>query len=105
MKRARCGNPDLGTVNSIKRPLNVDAPEPAKLAQGRTANVDAPESYVTQANTWPKKHLKWFIEEYPTQQKQITSHDHIRKDYEASVRRLGKTLGTSIRNGQEQRCS
>lgn len=78
MKRARCGNPDLGTVNSIKRPLNVDAPEPAKLAQGRTANVDAPDSYVAQANTWPKKNLKWFIEEYPTLQKQITSHDHIR---------------------------
>ena len=78
MKRARCGNPDLGTVTSIKRPLNVDVLEPAKLAQGRTAKVDAPQSYETQANTWPKNDLKWFIEEYPKQQKSITSHEQIR---------------------------
>ena len=27
MQKARCGNPDLGTYNSVQRPVNVDVPE------------------------------------------------------------------------------
>jgi predicted Zn-dependent protease len=76
MQRARCGNPDLGTVESIRRPVNVDIPA---ASHGRSMKAEAPESYVTQTNIWPKKNLKWFIEDFPKQQKQITSHDHIRR--------------------------
>jgi predicted Zn-dependent protease len=78
MQRARCGNPDLGTVNSIRRPINVDITEPARLNQARSINSDAPQSYVTHTNIWTKKHLKWSIEEYPKQQTKVTSHQHLR---------------------------
>jgi predicted Zn-dependent protease len=74
MQRARCGNPDLGTVGSIGRPANIDNLESSSSARSRT-----PEPYVTQNIMWPKKHLKWFIAQYPKQQKHITSHDHVRR--------------------------
>jgi hypothetical protein len=79
MQRPRCGNPDLGTAESIGRPVNVDKLEASPSAHGRSTKVKAPSGYVTQINTWPKKNLKWFVEGYPKEQKEITSHDHVRR--------------------------
>ena len=79
MQKARCGNPDLGTYNSVQRPVNVDVPETRVGIQGRSGQSQTPESYIAQTNVWPKKHLKWFIEEYPKRQKQIVSPDHVRR--------------------------
>jgi predicted Zn-dependent protease len=79
MQRARCGNPDLGTYNSIGRPVNVDIPESlSNNIQGRSGKDKKVEHYVTKTH-WPKKHLKWFIEEYPEKQKYIPTRDHIRR--------------------------
>jgi predicted Zn-dependent protease len=79
MQRPRCGNPDLGTVLSIRSPVNVDQPDSSHLTQGRSSKVKQPEKYVTQSNSWPQKHLKWFIEEYPKEQNVIKSEDHVRR--------------------------
>ena len=79
MQRARCGNPDLGTVGSIGHPATLDNLESSPSAQGRSSKGRAPERYVTQNIIWTKKHLKWFIEEYPEKQKHLTSRDHIRR--------------------------
>jgi len=80
MQKPRCGNPDLGTYDSIGHPVNVDIPEslPNNI-QGRSGKSKAPESYATHTYSWPKKNLKWFIEEYPKQQKYIKTHEHIRR--------------------------
>jgi matrix metalloproteinase-14 (membrane-inserted) len=77
MQKARCGNPDLGTYDSIGHPVNVDIPESLSTVQGRSGK--APERYVAYTHMWPKKHLKWFIEEYPKQQKYIKTNEHIRR--------------------------
>jgi hypothetical protein len=79
MERPRCGNPDLGTVDSVGRPVNVDKLESSPSTHGRSVKVKAPATDVKTTNSWPKKDLKWFIEEYPNEQKQITSHDHVRR--------------------------
>jgi predicted Zn-dependent protease len=79
MQKARCGNPDLGTYDSIGRPVNVDIPESlSSNNQGRSRKNKTSESSATNTYSWPKKNLKWFIEEYPKQQKYIKTDDHIR---------------------------
>jgi predicted Zn-dependent protease len=79
MGRSRCGNPDLGTVASIGRPVNIDNLESSLPAVERSNNIKVPARFVAQNNTWQKKDLKWFIEDYPKHQKHIKSHDHIRR--------------------------
>lgn len=82
MQRARCGNPDLGTVNSITRPVNVDQPESLSQNLGRSAKGKGPEKYVTQSNSWPKKSLKWFIEQYPQTQQLLKDKAQINRIFE-----------------------
>ncbi|CAF3526065.1 unnamed protein product [Adineta steineri] len=79
MERARCGNPDLGSVETVGRPVNLDKASTSVSTKGRSTNVKAPASYEAQSIIWPKKHLKWYIEEYPKKQKLITSQDHTRR--------------------------
>ena len=93
MQRPRCGNPDLGTVNSVGRPVNIDKPESSPVLQGRSMKGKTPESFVTQTNIWPKKHLKWFIEDYPEQQKKIKSKEHIRQIFNQSFMDWENYLG------------
>ena len=78
MQKARCGNPDLGTYDTIQRPVNVDVPQ-NYYVQGRSGKTDKPEGFVTQTMVWPKKHLKWFIETYPQKQKHLGTPDQIRR--------------------------
>ncbi|CAF3933084.1 unnamed protein product [Rotaria sp. Silwood2] len=79
MQRARCGNPDIGILNAKKRTINDGKLRSSPSNQGRLANINEPEDYVTYEKTWPTKHLKWFIVEYPKQQKHIKSHEDIRR--------------------------
>ncbi|CAF0929179.1 unnamed protein product [Rotaria sordida] len=79
MQRPRCGNPDIGILNVKKQSSNDGKLKPLLLNQGRLTNMNTAESYVTHEKSWPIKHLKWFIEEYPKQQKHITSQDDIRR--------------------------
>jgi predicted Zn-dependent protease len=82
MQKARCGNPDLGTYDSIGHPVNVDVPESLSTnVRGRSGKDKTSESHATHTYSWPKKNLKWFIEEYPKNQEQryIKTHDHIRR--------------------------
>jgi hypothetical protein len=90
MRKARCGNPDLGTYNSIRHPVNIDIPESlSKNIQGRSGKIETSEH----VNIWPKRNLKWFIEEYPELQKYITSNDHIRRIFNQSFSDWGKHSG------------
>ena len=75
MQRPRCGNPDLGTVNSVAKPVNIDKPQ----ATGRSANGGAPSSFSAQPVAWQKKDLKWFIEVYPKLQQEVKSPEQIRR--------------------------
>ena len=79
MQQGRCGNPDLGTYDTIQRPVNVDVPQNYYGVQGRSGKTDRPESFVTQQMFWPKKHLKWFIETYPQKQKLLGTPDQVRR--------------------------
>jgi predicted Zn-dependent protease len=79
MGKARCGNPDLGTYNTIGRPVNVDLADDGRQVRGRSGNVQLSDNYVTQTVIWPKKHLRWFIEDYPKKQTQLDSNDQIRR--------------------------
>jgi predicted Zn-dependent protease len=80
MQKARCGNPDLGTYESIGRPVNVDQPEHlATNVQGRSGKMKEIARSTPHTYFWPKKHLKWFIEEYPKRQKYIKTADHFRR--------------------------
>ena len=80
MQKARCGNPDLGTYDSIGRPVNVDKPEHLSTnVQGRSGKDKPREISDAPTYFWPKKYLKWFIEKYPTQQERIKSADDIRR--------------------------
>jgi hypothetical protein len=78
MQKPRCGNPDLGTYDSIRQPVNVDIPE-SSYVQGRSGKVKKSERNVTHGSSWLKKHLKWFIEKYPKHQKHIKSHEHLQR--------------------------
>ncbi|CAF2841177.1 unnamed protein product [Rotaria sp. Silwood2] len=80
MQRPRCGNPDLGTYDSIGHPVNIDKRESLSTnVQGRSGKTKVPENSAINTHTWPQKHLKWFIEKYPEQQKYITTKDHIQR--------------------------
>ncbi|CAF0756815.1 unnamed protein product [Adineta steineri] len=77
MQRPRCGNPDLGTYESVRHPINIDAPQALSTnVQGRSGKEST--------SVWPKKHLKWFIEYYPELQKLIRSNDQIRRIFNQS---------------------
>ncbi|CAF3325691.1 unnamed protein product [Rotaria socialis] len=76
MKRSRCGNPDIGSFGNT---MQVERLQSAPLTQGRSMKENNPVSYVTQENVWTKKNLKWFIAEYPKQQKQLKSKDQLRR--------------------------
>ena len=74
MQKARCGNPDLGTQDSIGHPVNVDKPESLSIkVQGRSGKAS------TATKKWPRTHLKWFIEKYPEHQKYLTSKDQLHR--------------------------
>ncbi|CAF0728643.1 unnamed protein product [Rotaria sp. Silwood1] len=74
MQRPRCGNPDIGILHAKKHSIND-----GRLRSSPSAKMNDPDSYVTYEKSWPTKHLKWYIEEYPKQQKQIKSHEDIRR--------------------------
>ena len=76
MRKARCGNPDLGTVNTVKQPMGAAGVATARVAQGRSGGDAAPQSLAT-PNIWPKTHLKWFIENYPTNQNEFTKRERV----------------------------
>lgn len=78
MQKSRCGNPDLGTYDSIGHPVDVDQQESSSSnVQRRSGKAKTSESSSKSTNIWPKKHLKWFIERFPEQQKYIKTKDHI----------------------------
>src|SRR4051812_444786 len=93
MQRPRCGNPDLGTVGSIGRPVNIDKLESSPTPQGRSTKIKTPDSYSTQTIIWPKQNLKWFIEEYPKEQKKIQSNDHIQRIFQQAFHDWEKHSG------------
>ncbi|CAF5170296.1 unnamed protein product, partial [Rotaria magnacalcarata] len=78
MQKARCGNPDLGTYDSIGHPVDVDRSESFSThVQGRSGKTKVAESSSKPTHIWSKRHLKWCIVRYPEQQKYITSKSHI----------------------------
>ncbi|CAF3013483.1 unnamed protein product [Rotaria socialis] len=78
MQKARCGNPDLGTYDSIGHPVDVDKSESFSThVQGRSGKTKVAESSSKPTHIWSKRHLKWYIVRYPEQQKYITSKNHI----------------------------
>ena len=80
MQKARCGNPDLGTYESIQQPMNIDNPSPAYSLQGRSGTTASPSpTTAPPVYIWPKKHLKWFIVSYPEKQPQLGAHGEIRR--------------------------
>ncbi|CAF0848383.1 unnamed protein product [Rotaria sordida] len=80
MQKARCGNPDLGTYDSIGHPVNIDKHETLSVnVQGRSGKPKISENSTRKTRIWPNKHLKWFIDKYPEQQKYITKKDHIQR--------------------------
>lgn len=80
MEKARCGNPDLGTYDTIGHPVNVDQPESLSTdIQGRSGKNKTKGRSNAPTYFWPKKHLKWFIEKYPERQEYIKNADDIRR--------------------------
>lgn len=103
MKRPRCGNPDLGTVNSITRPVNVDRPETLTQNLGRSGKNKAPEKYVAQSNSWPKKNLKWFIEQYPQAQQVIKDKDQINRIFRQAFNDWEKYSGLTFEMAKDKK--
>ena len=79
MRKARCGNPDLGTYDSISQPVNID--RPASLSNNIQSRSSKTKTRKNNTNThyWPKKELKWFISVYPKQQKSFQNQEQIRR--------------------------
>lgn len=74
MRRSRCGNPDIGSLNA------PDDTGPLRLAstnQGRSIKTNEASSYTAQGLVWPKQHLKWTIAQYPTRQNEIKSQSQL----------------------------
>ena len=90
MQKPRCGNPDLGTLSSIRQPINLDKIDLFTANRGRSIKSKVPAAYVRQENKWHKTNLKWFIEQYPKQQDQITSHDQVRRIMKQAFNDWGK---------------
>ncbi|CAF0761423.1 unnamed protein product [Adineta ricciae] len=89
MERARCGNPDLGTVESVGQPVKLES----SLTPSSAKKSKAPASYVAQNIVWPKKTLKWFIEEYPKNQKYFKSQDQVRRVFQQAFQDWEKYSG------------
>ncbi|CAF1575033.1 unnamed protein product [Adineta ricciae] len=98
MQKSRCGNPDLGTYDSIGRPVNIDVPEQisANNVQGRSGNAKNPVHSSAHTSIWPKKHLRWYIEEYPKQQQFIPSNEQIRRIFHQSFADWQKYSGLTF---------
>lgn len=80
MQKARCGNPDLGSYETIGHPVNVDRPEHLSAdIQGRSGKNKSRDISDTPTYFWPKKHLRWFIEKYPERQEVIKNPEDLRR--------------------------